>query len=156
MRYCKILLRFACFVTLVCVLSACLFAVPIIQGFKEVGLTEADRATLLTQELKHFHHAVQDGNRMRALQYADEQFRDEFKNLLRQYSRHEKVVDTEIDFVDLADEANTAEVEIFLKYYKQPYYVVKERLIKELWKFTVSSGWKLHAFDIEDEDVESS
>lgn len=140
-------------ILLVTTLSGCLFAVPVIQGFKDAGLTESDRATLLQESLKRFHHALEDGNRTRLLAYASEDFRDTFKETLRQYSRFERVVGAEVDFVDFVDDGYKAKVESFVKYYKQSYYIVKERLVAQTWEYTYSDGWKLHGYEVLEEEV---
>ena len=147
-------LVFTCLcVLLITTFSGCLFAVPVIQGFKDAGLTENDRATLLQESLKRFHHALEDGNRTRLLAYASEEFRDTFKHTLRQYSRFERVVGAEVDFVDFEDEGYKAKVESFVKYYKQSYYIVKERLVAQTWEYTYSGGWKLHGYEVLEEEV---
>lgn len=136
-------------------LSGCLFAVPLIEGFQDTGVTEGGRASQLKEDLRFFHHAIEDGNKATAVAYASDEFRDEFKTFLRKFSRSEKIVSAKVDFIDMADDAYSATVEVYVKYFTQKYYIVQERLIEEKWEFSLGEGWRLQSYSVLEENVQN-
>lgn len=132
-------------------LTACQIFVPLIEGFKDTGMTESDRAQLLQKELKQFHFALTDSDRSRAMAFATGDFLLDFKNIVRQMSRNERQVSAQVDFVEMQESAFKAEVEVFFKYFRQTDYIVKERLVKESWEYSRGSGWKLSGFKVMEE-----
>jgi hypothetical protein len=145
------LIVFIVYTVMLVSLSACQLFVPLIQGFKESGLTATDRAEMLTKEVKNFHYALTESDRMRALAYATPEFVPKFKDVLRAMSRQEKQVSSQVDFTEMSDDGYKSEIEVFFKYYKQTNYIVRERLVKESWVYNYTSGWKINNFQVMEE-----
>jgi len=135
--------RYTFILVLLCyTLSGC-FIVPFIQSFKEIGVTAGDRMQILEGDLKKFHYAVTAGRLGKVLRYVQEDSKGSFKEEFRNRRRDEKIVDIKVDFVDFEEGAYAADVEVLVKYYEVPYYIVNERFEQERWTFAVSSGWKI-------------
>lgn len=133
-------------------LNGCI--VPIISGFRQMGLTANSREELLQNDLQVFHAGMQRNEMQTVLNYigddADAGLRDQVRDELRSAKRKEKMVEAGIDFVDYSDESRRATVEMRIKYYKIPYYVIKERLETEEWAWHTSDGWKLASREVKD------
>jgi hypothetical protein len=126
-------------------LPSCVAVSSFIQAYSEIGMSESDRAGLLTKTMKDYGNAVYWGDAGKILAFSTEDFQESLKGQLRKAKGKERVVETEVDFVDFKEESNLAEVDFKVKYYKVPYYVVEERRELLTWKFDLGSGWKLSA-----------
>jgi hypothetical protein len=47
--------------------------------------------------------------------------------------------------VTFGDGSWTADVDVVIKSYQAPYYVVNEHTERQTWKFSLSDGWRLAA-----------
>jgi hypothetical protein len=117
--------------------------VPFVQAFKEVGATEGDRMALLPEQIKKFNSAVVFGNRMEAMQYVSTDSQEKIASGLKDNTEEERIVDSKVNNVVWADSARQATVEIKVKYFKVPVYIVTTRVEEQRWAFSVGEGWKL-------------
>lgn len=136
---------------LVCtlVLNGCVL-VPFIDSYKKMGVSKTDRMALLEEQLKGYHSALADRRGGRALGYIHDEQRDQFRSVLREIQKKERIVDSEVDFVDFDEDAYEATAEVSIRSYQVPYYIVNERFEKETWKFSLASGWKLYSREVID------
>jgi hypothetical protein len=130
-------------------LSGCVL-VPFVQAFKETGVTEGDRKALLGPEVKKFSDAIIWGSKTDALTVVAEESREEIARELSGLSEEERVVDSKVDEVTWGENAYTANVELKVRFYKVPYYVVKNRIEQQQWQFAVGTGWKLKSRSVKE------
>ena len=129
-------------VVLVAILSGCVILAPIIQGFKETGVAEGDRQVLLSKDVKKFHEARYWGG-SDALAYISEDKRVEIAQAIHKIQKDERMVDTVVDGSTFEKNSFKASVDVVIRYYKIPYYVVNSRTERQNWEFQVGSGWRL-------------
>ncbi|MCI5064746.1 hypothetical protein MRY87_03360, partial [bacterium] len=131
--------------SLVLALFLCAFAfgslpgcilVPFINSAKQSGLMREDRERLLQEEVTKFHRVRFWGKPMQALAFASREGRGEVEDFLRAHSKNEKVVESEVELIDYAEDAYEAIVSARVKYYRIPYYIVEERIEKQDWTFS--------------------
>ena len=123
-------------------LQGCVALVPIVKSYSEIGVTEGDRMALLEEKVDTFNDAMYWGKMQRALEMSDKTNHDSLRRELRRRKKEERVVETEIEFVDFSEEAYKANVDVLVKYFKVPFYVVNERLERQEWEFETGMGWK--------------
>lgn len=128
---------------LVCAVSfsGCVLA-PAIDSFRRAGVMEDDRRALLPKRVQRFYEALYWGKPTEALSFVTDEGREQVRRALKQ-RKEERVVESELADVRFQNEAYEAHVEVVIRYYKVPYYVVEERREKQLWKFGLADGWKL-------------
>ena len=134
-------------------LTGCQILVPVIDGFKQMGVTEGDRKNLLKPQVQGFQGAIGGGDLDGALSYLHSdapQLRQAVIDEIRRTKHKEKVVDSQIDMVIYADDANRADVEVLVKYFRVPYYVVNRRVEMGEWEFSLNDGWKLKARTVQE------
>lgn len=130
-------------------LSGCILA-HLREATKELGVTPNDRKSLINKEVKDLHYALQEGHLMRALRNVDEDYRYEMKDNFKATVDGEKIVDFKIEYIDFSGDAYNAEVELKVRYYKIPTYIVETRLERELWVYNTPSGWKVISREFEE------
>ena len=130
-------------------LSSCFF-VPFIQSFKDIGATKADRMALLETRMKDFQSVWKDGKSMRILPFVERESWGNFKTHLRANRGKETIFEADVDFIDFDEDGYQAEVEVIVKYYRVPYYVVDERVEREIWNFSLKNGWQISEKEILD------
>lgn len=136
-------LKNLCFsLLLLCTLSGC-FLAPIIEGVSEMGATPSDREKLLAKDIKKFNEALYWGNPGRALAYTDDVARMTVSDQIKARRDTERIVESKVSNMEFEPSSYKANVEIQVKYYKIPYYLVTERTEVQDWEFFVGSGWKL-------------
>jgi len=126
-----------------CLALSCCLLVPFIDAFKQTGATEGDRMALLPPEVKKFTEAVGWGNKTEAMGLVAEEARKEIAKQLKGVGTEERVVESKVEDVEWFDSARSAKVELKVRYFMVPYYVVKTRTEQQKWIFALSSGWKL-------------
>ena len=139
----------ALFVVLVA-LQGC-FLAPAIDSFKKLGVTAPDREKLLAERIRSFNDAMSSGAAGEAEHLVLPENRLALERELRRLRKSEKVVDTRIESVGFFEDSYKAKVEVTVRSYKVPFYVVNERLEEQDWHFTVSTGWLLAARRVIDE-----
>jgi hypothetical protein len=138
----RVLLSSALFSLVTVSFSGCVL-VPFVQAFKEAGATEGDRMALLPDNVKKFNSAMVFGNRMEAMQYVASDSQTKIAAGIQSDPESERVVDSKVNNIIWADSAYEATVEIKVKYFKVPVYIVNTRVEEQRWVFNVGQGWKL-------------
>lgn len=145
----RISLRVVFVLGLLACLQGCVLA-PLIQSYKQIGVSESDRQQLLQDSVKDFQRALYWGQAGEAVALTEEASQEELRKLIRTSRKSEKIVESKVDYVEFGDESMDAEVEVVVKYYKVPFYVVNERTERQKWNFSYSSGWKYVSREIVD------
>jgi len=128
-------------------LSGCVL-VPWIDSYKKIGVSEGDRQRLLQERVLEFQRAVYWGRPEAALAFVDPEVRDDLWRVIRARGDREKIVDSKVEFVKFEENSYSAEVDVAVKYYRVPYYVVQERVERQQWNFTISDGWRYSAMEL--------
>lgn len=128
---------------LVLALGGCGLGAMAVEGFSQVGATESARKRLLQKDMKRFHSGLYWGKPGVVVQYVVPEMEDVFKAEMRESKRKERIVEHQVELVDFSDDAYEATVEVLVKYYEVPYYMVKDRLEREQWQFSMGQGWKI-------------
>ncbi len=126
---------------LIC-LSSCIFA-PSLDSIHKAGFTKSDRMQILGAEVKSFHDALFWGHVNDAIVYADQDLRSQIATEIRNRTANERIVESSVELVDFTEDGYEAAVEVGVRYFKIPQYVVNKRVEKERWRFTVVNGWKI-------------
>lgn len=136
-------------------LSGC-FLAPAIDSFKKLGVTAADREKLLAERIRAFNDALSAGGPGDAEQLLVPEKRTELAREIRKLRKSERVVDTKIEAVGFEDDSYKAKVEVTVRAYKVPFYIVNERIEEQEWQFvSVSSGWLLAGRTVIEEGANS-
>lgn len=134
--------------------SGCILT-PFISSMHDMGVTKSARANLLKKDVRDFHLALQIADPVRAARYIsrDEPEEDEetanratvrrILDDMRRSKREEKIVDSDVDFIDLSEDGYSADVEVVVQYFQVPHYIVKRRAERERWEFTTRTGWQV-------------
>jgi len=149
------LLRIGFVATLGALLGGCIL-VPFADAFSRTGATEGDRTRLLNERVGEFHQALYWGDSQRALALVEPEARERVQAVLRQGGRDERTVESRIDRVDFSEESRRAIVDVLVKSYRVPVYVVQERIDRQEWAFTLVSGWQVTAYERAVADPEAS
>lgn len=138
MRYLKVIvLVLLSFLEIGCIL------VPAIDSVKRLGVTAGDRERLLNQEIKKFQEVLFWGNPQEVMAFASEEAQPSLREYLKQFGHDQRVVESKVKSIDFADDSYSANVEVGIKYYRVPFYMVNERFENQKWKFSMAGGWKL-------------
>lgn len=131
-------------------LTACPL-IPVFDTFKQMGMTEDSRKELLPKKVKNFYNDLMSQRFLHMGQYLAEERREALLADLRKNRKDEKIIEGKIDLLDFYDNTNRAEVEMIVRYYQSPYFIVKERIEQQTWKFYGSnSGWRLYRRSFKD------
>lgn len=133
------------FLSLLIIISfnAC-FVTPLVDSFKGMGVTKSDREELINKTIKHFYANLRTNNYVHITQFLAKERKDALLRELRMRRKVEKLVDGKIDVIEFNEDSHQAEVEVLVKYYEAPFFVLNERIEKQIWKFVGSqSGWRL-------------
>ncbi len=139
----KRLLTYFFVLVLVFSTTGCIF-MPIINGFREMGATADSRRELLQKKIRAFNLAIKDSDMslaMACIDRDDEEFRERVRNEIRKSKSKEKIVDAEIEYVEFDDDTYKADVEVRIKYYNVPFFVVNEKIEKTKWEFYSREWW---------------
>lgn len=125
-------------------LNSCILA-PIIQGFQESGATPSSREQLLAKDVKRFTEAVFWGNTRQALKYVDPALSPDLSAELAKYQGNRRLVEGKLIDIRFSESSFQAEVDLLMRYYEVPVYVVKESNETQEWKYSFTDGWKIVA-----------
>ncbi len=123
---------------------------PAIDSFKKLGVTRSDRVALLPVNLKRFHDSLYWGKPQEALELVLNESRAKVSEEIQGVAEDERIVDSRIRKVDFSEDASDAKVQVSVKYFKVPFYIVNERREMQEWTFSVSDGWMLKSRQIQD------
>lgn len=132
------ILLISCF--LVLCLDACVL-VPFIDSYKEMGVTQGDRQALLPKTLKKFQDYIYWGQYSNALSYTKDESLSDVKDSLQKY-KDIKIVSMKTDDIVFFNSSKEANVDVVVKYYKVPQYIVVDERVSEVWEF-VSGHWMI-------------
>lgn len=136
-----------CLVLLACALSGCLGAT--LSTLEDLTAGQGKRISSLNQAVAKFHKAVYWDTGYEAAKFVAPEAQATFANKFRSspdglYQDKEKLVDINIEGVEFDPEVNRARVEVLIKYFKVPQYVVQTRKQSEIWSYhRMDGGWLL-------------
>lgn len=129
-------------IVLCCGMSGCILA-PFIQAFSDAGVTEGDRQRLLSQSLRGYMEALRWSDTNAAAKYMEPQLHQALFQEARRKRGKERVVEGVVEEVIFSSNGYEADVEILLRTYEIPVFVVKDRVEKHRWNFGVGGGWSM-------------
>jgi hypothetical protein len=124
------------------------FLVPAYDSFRKTGVTESQRIDLLPQELKRFTEALYWGKPGEALAFVAAEHVDELREGFAVSRENIRVVESKVTDIRFNDGAQEADVQMTVRYYQIPFFVVKDRQEQQKWEFGLTDGWKLKAREI--------
>lgn len=138
---------------LVASLGGCIL-VPLVDGVKQVGVTKSDRMALLSERVQRFNHALYWGRSDDALAFAVPERRAELSQALRAAAKNqERIVETKVDYIDFSEDATAATVDVTVRAFRVPVYVVSDTARRQRWVFSFADGWRITALDEGGEDA---
>lgn len=111
------------------------------------------REQLLHEQLPTFHRAVYWGRPQEVIDQVDPPARAGFMNREQLIGEDEQLVELNVDKVRFGQDAREATVDVIVRYFKKPTYVVQERRSQETWAFTKMDGWRYRGAEIVEENV---
>lgn len=135
------MVKFGILISCCFMLSGCVLA-PFIDSYKQAGVSKADREVLLDKSVQEFHQALYWGSMREALAYTDDESRNNLREMMRNRRDTEKLVESQVEYVDFSDDAFSADVDVIVRYYEIPVYIVQKRLETQQWIFSYTGGWK--------------
>ena len=134
-------------------LSGCLL-VPLVDGVKKIGVTKSDRMALLPEQVENFNQAMYWGRSDQALTYAVPESRTELVKSMREAAKYqERIVETKVDHIEFNDDGFEATVDVTVKAFRVPVYVVNDSSKQQRWVFSLTEGWQLAGIDEEKKDA---
>lgn len=133
-----------------CLLLSGCFMAPFIGAFKQAGVTRSDREALLPKEVKRFNDALFWGNSGPIMSMVDESAREEIGNQVAEASDVERVVESKVLKVSYDEDAYEADVQVKVRFYRVPYYMVRDRVEHQRWKFSFNDGWQISARSLDE------
>lgn len=128
-------------------LGGCLL-VPIVDGVKQIGVTKADRMALLPDRVASFNNAMYWGRSQDALTFALPESRADLTRAMKEASKYqERIVETKVDHIEFDDEGTHATVEVTVRAFRVPVYVVNDSAKQQRWVFSLTNGWQLAGID---------
>ena len=138
---------------LLCTISISLagcFLAPAINSVREAGLTEPSRRMLLAKDVRQFSEALYWGDAGKALAYVTAESQATFRDQIRTSKKSERIVETKVENVVFTEGSYEADVDVSVRYFKVPFYVVNERLERQAWRFNLTDGWRISAREFGD------
>jgi hypothetical protein len=131
-------------VTLAIYITSCAMAVPFIQAFKSMGITPADRKAKFEPVFKKFTQALYWGNAQEALSYASDDAKPALLEVARRIaSGKERITETKMLLADFSEYGSEVTVNVMIKSYRVPVYVVVERQESQKWEYSTTDSWQL-------------
>lgn len=132
-------------------LSGCIL-VPIVDGVKKIGVTKSDRMALLPERVASFNHAMYWGRSEDALAFTLPESRPEIVKSMKEAAKfQERIVETKVDFIDFDEDGTSATVDVTVKAFRVPVYVVSDTAKRQRWVFSLTDGWQLAGIDSDGE-----
>lgn len=128
-------------------LSGCVAVATVANSFRDLGMTPADRRALFEERSVAFHNFVIWGATTPAARMVHSDARGRLSEKLKKMKKEEKIFEIKNEFVEFDDNAWRADAEVTVRYYRIPMYVVQERQEREIWEYSVTSGWELKAIE---------
>ena len=134
-------IKFTIVICLSVIISGCIL-IPAIDGVKKIGVTKSDREALLQPEVERFQEYVYWNRWQQAGSMVRDDLRNEMVKERLAKAKGYRLVDSKIDFIEFDEDGSKALVDITIRRYKVPFYLVEEVAEQQTWEFTISSGWK--------------
>ena len=122
--------------------SSCVLA-PIYQSVESAGAFKGDREKLLYQDLKKFHDARFWSNISTIPSFIHPDASPTLAKALAPKKKEERITESEVEDVKFEKDSYEADAVVIVKGYKLSTYVIEERREHQVWKFSLSSGWKI-------------
>jgi hypothetical protein len=121
-------------------------------NLNDIFATDGVKAKRLNERVEKFHQALYWSSAQEAAMYIDKSQRREILRTLIGEKQKQKLVDLSVDFVDLQSDGETALIDVRVRYYPIPHYVIITRVDQETWKFDrFGGGWFLTDREIGEE-----
>lgn len=126
--------------------------------FDSIFAGSDERSVMLSQRLDKFHRAVYWGSVNEVTEYVMPDKQLTFISDLKKQRKEQQFVDFEVSQVDFTDpEKNNADVEVKVRFFKVPTYVVETRREIQHWEFDrFDGGWKLRDVEPAADDADTA
>jgi hypothetical protein len=122
--------------------------VPIVDGVKKIGVTKSDRMALLPDRVATFNHAMYWGRSQDALTFALPESRSDLSKAMKEAAKYqERIVETKVDNIEFDEDGTNATVEVTVRAFRVPVYVVNDTAKRQRWVFSLTNGWQLAGID---------
>jgi hypothetical protein len=123
-----------------------------LQTIEQLTALKSGKEEMLGERLALFKKAVYWGSYVEAGGLLNPSIRREYVNLMKRRKRSERFVDIEVDKIDFDEDSNEAIVDLYIRYYGKPTYLVSDRVERFTWKYNrLGGGWFAHEFkELED------
>lgn len=106
--------------------------------------TTAGKSNRLAERVEKFHQALYWGSPQEAVAFVQESTRREMVRTFIEEKQKQKLVDISIDYITYENEGDTAIIDVRVRYYPIPAYVIVTRIDQETWSFDrFGGGWYL-------------
>lgn len=127
-----------------------LFSLSACSTIQLVSAGPESREALLRERLGRFHKEIYWGALDRAALMVHPEVQQKFHDVYEERREKDKIIDLDVKKVDFSNESKSAEVEVMVRFYQNPTYVVQTRSEKELWGFySTEGGWMLEDTEIQ-------
>ena len=128
----------------VCLLLVCLLAGGCNASLKSMIAGDQSKMAMLQENVERFSRARYWGSYNEALSFAEPQVQQTLLRRWKQSGANEKLV--ELNVTDASfDAEGDASVEVAVRYFEQPSYLVRTRTERQLWRYyRLNGGWLLH------------
>lgn len=107
---------------------------------EQVFASEDEQRKSVGKMVDDFHQALYWGDASAATLYVVPEIRDDFHFQTSQRKEKERVIEAEVRKISLDQENDVANVDVFIKYFRVPNYVVKTRHEKQVWEYRSGEG----------------
>lgn len=122
-----------------------------------VRIRRGSKQTALQERLERFNRARYWGGLSESVAFVKPEYQSEFIRLERNSTDIQRIVRTDITRVELTPDGSTAEVEMVVRYFEKPTYLVKTRREGQIWSYErFAGGWLLSALAAEGGTVDDS
>jgi hypothetical protein len=88
------------------------------------------------------------GRSQDALTFALPESRAELTRAMKEASKYqERIVETKVDNIEFDDDGTHATVEVTVRAFRVPVYVVNDSAKQQRWVFSLTNGWQLAGID---------
>ena len=125
-------------------LGGCPLIAGTIDSVSKLGIRADDRVNLLPQAVKKFYDACYWGNGTAVLRFIAPSEQERLRAVAKVSPDKIRFVESRIEDVVFSENSYEATVTSQVKYFEVPYYIVKNRMDTQHWKFSISDGWLLY------------
>jgi hypothetical protein len=119
-------------------------------SIENLFVSSKGQAKQLPEVIKLFNHNLYWGSLEQAAEYIVPENRSQFVRNAKSKRETEKLVDLEIGYIDFSDNNDSATVDIKVKYYRVPNYIIETRYDQQRWSFSrYSGGWLLENYQLD-------